>query len=210
MFALRRKLAAFAFIVCPSLAVAAADTITGDTLHHTGLHLSVTKPNDWRFQTAKEKRDARYAITYKNKGLDSRIKLNPFPPRIVISKYAEPRKEFNPTVTIDRYPLDNYRFKDGAWVAYQVHHNWQYLLDRLEIVEPVNRGVLDQKVTGCYRIRYKLEVKTGGPFLIEERVWAVATGLMTYLITARGLQEGEDAAVAEIDAIVASIKFDAK
>lgn len=192
------------------LLLAGCATAPRETLHHAGLHLSVTKPAGWRFQTPKEKRDARHAITYKNAELDRLVKLDAFPPRIVISKYPEPRPEFNPVVTIDRYPLENYRFKDGLWVAYQVMHFWQYLLDKVDIMEPVHSIAIDGKSGGAYRIRYTLQVKNGGPFAIEERAWAISTGLMTYLITARGLQQGDDAAVAEIEAIIASIKFDEK
>jgi hypothetical protein len=201
---------ALTFLFLSSFVFAAPDRLAGDTFHHGDLRISVTKPADWRFLTSQEKRAARYANTYKNKEYDSLVKLDSFPPRIVISKYPEPRAGLNPSVSIDRYPLDDLRFTDEIRLAHRALAVKRTVLNGIEVVEPVRFGVLGGVVGGYFRVRYTLEVRNGSPLRVDERVWVIGTGLMSYLVKARAVQDGPDAAGPEMEAILSSITFDPK
>lgn len=181
---------------------------TGDTLRHDDLHLSVTKPPTWRYLTPREKRDARHANAYANKRYDSWVKLEAFPPRVSIAKYPEPHRGLNPRVSIDRYPLDDLRFKTSEWLAARMLRSYQYLFDRVSVETPVVRASIDGKPAATLRVRYALEVKEGPVQLIDEQIWVVATGISAYLVSARCAQNGPDAAFDEISAIVSSLHFD--
>lgn len=181
--------------------------LAGDTLHYPDLCLSVTKPSTWRFQSPKEKRDARRANTFKNKLYDSEVKLDAFPPRIVISKYPEPHRGLNPHISIDRYPLDDLRFKTNAWLAARIYKNRQYLFDGVALAEPIQSTLLDGKPTATFRLRYTLQVEDGPPQPVDEHFWVVATGITAYLVHARCAPDGPDAALQEIYSTVASLKF---
>jgi hypothetical protein len=202
------------FIVCFALAATVAnardDIVTGDTLQSPDLRLSVTKPAEWRFLTPKEKRAARDAKPFVNAELAYLIRQNPFPPRIVIARYPEPRVELNPGVSIDRYPLDDYRLKDGLWIAGRVVHNRQRLLNHVEIVEPTAWRTLGGRAAGYCHIRFTLEMKGAPAYHVDERTWAIASPLSTFLIIARCSQDDPPEVTQAIDAVIASIHFDGK
>ena len=182
--------------------------LTGDTLRYEDLKLSVTKPATWRYLTAKEKRDARTANTYSNKLYDSAVKLEAFPPRIIIAKYPEPHRGLNPHITIDRYPLDDLRFKTSEWLAFRVLRNFEYYFDGIRPVTPVHQTQINGKPAATFRIRYTLQVK-GGPLQeIDEQVWCIATGITAYLISGRSAQAGADAEADAIAAVIESLTFD--
>ncbi len=182
--------------------------LAGDTLHHRDLKLSVTKPETWRYLTSREKRAARHANTYENKLYDSQVKLDAFPPRIVIAKHPEPHRGVNPSVSIDRYPLDDLRFKTSAWLAGLVLKNSLYVFDGVTVAAAMEHTPLDGNPAAALRMRYVLEVKDGPPQAIDEHIWVVATGITAYLIVGRCAQDGPEAASDEINSIVASLKFD--
>lgn len=184
--------------------ITANSTLTGDTLRHDDLRLSVTKPPTWRFLTAKERSDGRHG----NVHYQSAANLVGFPPRIVIAKHPEPHRGFNPSISIDRYPLDHLRFKTSDWLAGRIAQNYRVTFSSPDLIIPVLHQSLGGKSAATFRIRYNIGRPEGSPFQMDEQVWAVANGLTVYLITARCAQEGTDAHYREFDAILASLKFD--
>jgi len=182
--------------------------IAGDNLTDDFLHLTLTKPSTWHFLTFKEKRDARKAVTYKNTKWDTMVKQNSIAPRIVISKYPEPYAGLNPTFTIGRYPLEEYRFKDGLWVAKANSGviNALVFTPILYLQPPIWREVAG-KPAGHYEAYFDLEVKGLPTFVLSRRVWAISTPLAVLFITAVGPQRGPDASEEEFKAILQSLRF---
>jgi hypothetical protein len=199
---------ALLLLVLVGCSSASQNTFTGDTLRHENLHLAITKPATWRYLTPKEKRDARHANTYGNKLYDSLVKLEAFPPRIVIAKYSEPHRGINPRVSVDRYPLDDLRFKTSEWLAHRIYRNYQYYFDGVTFEIPFRQVTIGGKTAMTFRVRYTLEVKDSLPHVIDEQFWVVATGITAYLVTGRCASNGPEAAFEEINSVVASLKFD--
>lgn len=207
---LHRFLALLAFALSPAVGLAApSQIITGNELHDTRLRLTVTKPDSWRFLTPKEKRDSRKSVTHKNTRWDMMVKQNSFPSRIVIAKYPEPFPGLNPSVAIDVYPLEEYRFKDAMWLA-----SWDISFHRNLLFTPfrVTTGPfmvqLDTKQASYYRAQFELELVKAPPMKIDHRCWIITTALGATIISAGGTQEGPDHCETELAAIIESIRFD--
>jgi hypothetical protein len=204
-----RLLAILAF--CAALGAHAAENrLEGDALYHGDLNLWVTKPGEWRFLTAKEKRAARSATPFKASEYAMQLRQNPFPPRIVIAKYPEPRADLNPRVEIDRYPLDDARFRNVTWVANRILINHQAMLKSPKVVDPVRWVLLGGQQAGYFRIHFTLAVKKGADHHVDLRVWVVRAGLMYLVVAAHTAQSGSDTSGPEIDGIVGSIRVQAR
>jgi hypothetical protein len=182
--------------------------LTGDTLELPDLHVAISKLPDWRYLTPKEKYAARFAVTYQNTRWDRNVKADPWPARITIAKYPEPRVEFNPVVSVDLYPF-GYEFVDDPVRAAGVvlRYYQSNLFTAVTIVERLGPTTLAGRKAGYFHIRYELETTHGPRHEIDERVWAVNRGTSAYLIFARGAQQGPDEAKAELDAMVRSLRF---
>ncbi len=181
----------------------------GNTLQRPDLHVTITKPPGWRFLTPKEKFDARKAVDYVNKGWDMGTKQETFPARIVIAKYPEPRATLNPTVSIDLYPFGPLIQNDAKRAAGWVLGSYlRHIFTPVEIVADAQWTELAGRKAAYFHIRYSLATKNGGTHVIDEKVWSVTRGTSAYLIFARGAQSGEDAATAELQAIVQSLRFE--
>lgn len=200
----------FAALLASGLLAAAPTAAPGNTeFHDKVIHLSVTRPEAWHFQTPKEKRDSRGAVTYENKRWGMMIRQETFPARMIISKYAEPYAGLNPSVSIDRYPLGDYRFKDSLWIVDRVLGNYRRILfTPFEVVAGPFQTTLAGKPAAYCRTRYELALVGLPPMKIEQQLWAVANGLEAVIIVATGSQIAPDQSEAEINAIVQSLRFD--
>ena len=186
----------------------ASPAIVGSDLSDPDLGITLSKPEAWRFQSSREKRSAQKAVTYKNRSWDMAVKQNSFPARIVISKYPEPYTGLNPTLSIDRYPLGEYRFKDGLWVAQRdLGYIYHMLFTPITTVQPPQWVDLAGKKAGYYHTLFDLEVKALPTFRMDWQAWAVSTRLCVLVITAVGPQVGPDYSAADFNAIMRSIKF---
>lgn len=202
----------FLFALCCLLATAAFGkdpVIVGDQLTDDFLKVTLTKPAGWHFQTRTEKRAARSAIDYKNKGWAMMVRQASFFPRIVISKYPEPYAGLNPTFTLDRYPLEEDRFKDGLWVSRANAGLIEYM-----VFTPIRYVQLPQWVeiagrkAGHYEAHFELEAKGIPTLEIKRKIWAVGSGgLSVIFVTAVGAQKGPEVADAELQSILDSLRF---
>jgi hypothetical protein len=187
---------------------AKAPVIEGDTLVDDSLYLTVTKPASWHFLTAKEKRDRRSAIAYKNKRWGMMVQQESFPPRIMLAKYPEPYDGVNPTIAIDRYPLGELRFKDGPWIAnYDSLWLKRLIFTPIVFTESPAATTLAGREAGYYRALYEMEREHAPALSISRQLWVVASPITVIRITAVAAQSGPDACTAEIAAVIASLKF---
>jgi hypothetical protein len=183
--------------------------IEGNHLVDDYLHLSVDKPAAWHFLTPKEKRDRRTANRYKNKTWGMWVRQETFPDRIVIAKYPEPHRGLNPTITVDRYPLGELRFKTGLWIAGADLHGLKGVIFTPLVVSDGPRPAdLSGKTAGYYRASFDLDLVDGPRLSLRRQVWAVSTALSVIYVTAMDAQSGPDFCAAEIDAVIASLKLD--
>lgn len=207
LIAIRR----FIFLVLAAgtiLQAAPTQTVEDRTLHDRSFHLSVTRPESWHFQTIPEKRAARTAVEYKNTRWGMMVRQQSVLPAIVISKYAEPYAGLNPAVTIERYPLEEARFKDAVWVANAIITGHRRLLFTPYESTAPQWTVLDARDAAYYKARYELEVVKLPTMKINQQIWVVATPLAALVIETTGPQSGPDVSTQEIAEIIRSIRFD--
>lgn len=208
---LRSLFALVAVLTTSCVSTQPVQTTSGNELRDTDLHVTVTKPEGWRFQTSKEKRDHRTALPFKNTRWRMMVGQETFPPRIVISKYPEPYVGLNPSVSIDRYPLESARFKTSLWLASSIISDYRSMLFTPYTITsgPLMRTLSD-KPAAYFRADYDLELINLPTLKIDERMWIIASALDCLIVTVTAPQAASDELTAEIEAILFSLSFDPK
>ncbi|WP_438480522.1 hypothetical protein [Oleiharenicola lentus] len=178
------------------------------TRYDRTLRIAVTKPTEWHFLSGKQQRASRHAVEYENKVLDMYLKRYARSSSIVISKYPEPYRGQNPTVIIDLLPLGEERLSDSLRVSELHYTNMrQFLRGEIEVKQLPVLTEIDGKKFGYYRVAYTLGVEKLPPFNFDQRAWFYSLPLSAVSILALTPQSGDDVSQAEIEAIMASIRF---
>ena len=186
-------------------------TANGDTntFSNPTFGISVTKPGEWHFLTAREHRENLERTQLGDEEFQKLVQKYSSAPLVAMTKYKEPYNDINPSLQMHIKPLGKLPSANPKAILSIVATNLpSRRLEGFKIIIPPRDTTVAKQKAAYMKVHYAWEIKGVGKFPVCSEMWIVPRRNFFYMIGGSTRQDEKTGERREIRQIIESIKFE--
>jgi len=182
---------------------------TSNDFENITVGFKVSKPADWHFGTAAQNRENLKRVELNDKKFKEFMVKYSTAPLVIMTKYAIPYDDLNPSFKVSIKPFGNLKDTDAKQILWLFIPQFEKVFKDFKL----DQKPMDAKIGGLkaayLRIHYNLVIPDGTTFPTTSELWIVPRGDYFFMIGAGTRQDEKTGTRAEIKKILSSIVIQA-